>query len=116
MKRFILLIDTDDTVSKIELPGEAPDLSLLYDLIGCNLVESAPTMWENIILLVEESGWLYDDPKVNMIASFIYSGFPASAIAGKAVLCKLNKRRTDWIGFSEDDANFLKKVLTIREV
>lgn len=115
MKRFILLIDTDDTVSKIELPGQAPELSLLYDLIGCDLVESASTAWEDIILLVDESGWLRNAPKVNILASFIYAGFPANAIAGKAVLYKLNKRRTDWIGFSEDDANFFKEILTIEE-
>jgi hypothetical protein len=54
-------------------------------------------------MIVDESGWLKEDPVPNFKASLLYSGTPHS-IAGNAVLLKLNRRACDWKAFTFDEA------------
>ena len=74
----------------------------LYDLIGCDLVETV-SVDNDVLMIVDESGWLKDDPVPNFKASILYSDTPYS-IAGNAVLLKLDRRACDWKAFTFDEA------------
>jgi hypothetical protein len=58
-------------------------------------------------MIVDESGWLKDDPVPNFKASLLYSGTPHS-IAGNAVLLKLDRRACDWKALTYEEAVALR--------
>ena len=105
MGKFCVKIDTTGTVSVLECPE--PSLEFLYKEIGCELVEYVNVGHpdEKIIMLVDESGWLKDDPIPNLKASLLYSD-TTDSIAGNAVL--LRRNRCDWEAFSYPEAVLLK--------
>ena len=98
---YLVKISTDG-VTGLFKTKKTPELQQLYDLIGCDLVESV-RIDNDVLMLVDESGWLKDDPVPNFKASLLYSGTPHS-IAGNAVLLKLNRRACDWKALSYDEA------------
>ena len=98
---YLVKISTDG-VTGLFKTKKTPDLQQLYDLIGCDLVESV-RIDNDVLMLVDESGWLKDDPVPNFKASLLYSGTPHS-IAGNAVLLKLDRRACDWKALSYDEA------------
>jgi hypothetical protein len=100
-KYYLVRIDTDGTVGLFKTK-KTPELQQLYDLIGCDLVESV-RIDNDVLMLVDESGWLKEDPVPNFKASLLYSDMPHS-IAGNAVLLKLDRRACDWKAFTFDEA------------
>ena len=101
---YLVKISTDG-VTGLFKTKKTPELQQLYDLIGCDLVES---VWidNDVLMLVDESGWLKEDPVPNFKASLLYSGTPHS-IAGNAVLLKLDRRACDWKAFTLEEAEGL---------
>ena len=98
---YLVKISTDGTVG-LFTTKKTPELQQLYDLIGCDLVETV-RIDNDVLMIVDESGWLKDDPVPNFKASILYSDTPYS-IAGNAVLLKLDRRACDWKAFTFDEA------------
>lgn len=98
---YLVKISTDG-VTGLFKTKKTPELQQLYDLIGCDLVETV-RIDSDVLMIVDESGWLKDDPVPNFKASLLYSGTPHS-IAGNAVLLKLDRRACDWKAFTFDEA------------
>lgn len=98
---YLVKISTDGTVGLFKTK-KTPELQQLYDLIGCDCVETI-RLTKDVLMIVDESGWLKDDPVPNFKASLLYSGTPHS-IAGNAVLLKLNRRACDWKALTFDEA------------
>lgn len=98
---YLVKISTDGVVGLFKTK-KTPELHQLYDLIGCDCVETI-RIDNDVIMLVDESGWLKDEPVPNFKASLLYSGTPHS-IAGNAVLLKLDRRACDWKALSYDEA------------
>lgn len=98
---YLVKISTDGTVG-LFTTKKTPELQQLYDLIGCDCVETV-RIDSDVLMIVDESGWLKDDPVPNFKASLLYSGTPHS-IAGNAVLLKLNRRACDWKAFTYEEA------------
>jgi len=98
---YLVKISTDGTVGLFKTK-KTPELQQLYDLIGCDCVETI-RLTKDVLMIVDESGWLKDDPVPNFKASLLYSDTPHS-IAGNAVLLKLNRRACDWKAFTFDEA------------
>ncbi len=90
---YLVKISTNGTITVLPTK-KTPELQQLYDLIGCDCVETI-LITHDVLMLVDESGWLKDDPVPNFKASVLYSDTAAS-IAGNAVLLKLNRRACDW--------------------
>ena len=101
---YLVKISTDG-VTGLFKTKKTPDLQQLYDLIGCDLVESV-RIDNDVLMLVDESGWLKEDPVPNFKASLLYSGTTHS-IAGNAVLLKLDRRACDWKAFTLEEAEGL---------
>ena len=98
---YLVKISTDGTVGLFKTK-KTPELQQLYDLIGCDCVETI-RIAHDVLMLVDESGYLKDDPVPNFKASVLYSDTAAS-IAGNAVLLKLDRRACDWKALSYDEA------------
>lgn len=98
---YLVRISTNGTITVLPTK-KTPELQQLYDLIGCDCVETV-RISHDVLMLVDESGWLKEDPVPNFKASLLYSGTPHS-IAGNAVLLKLNRRACDWKAFTFDEA------------
>lgn len=98
---YLVKISTDG-VTGLFKTKKTPELQQLYDLIGCDLIETV-RIDNDVLMIVDESGWLKDDPVPNFKASILYSGTPHS-IAGNAVLLKLDRRACDWKAFTFDEA------------
>ena len=98
---YLVKISTDGTV-ELFITKKTPELQQLYDLIGCDLVETV-RIDNDVLMIVDEGGGLKEDPVPNFKASILYSGTPYS-IAGNAVLLKLNRRACDWKAFTFDEA------------
>lgn len=98
---YLVKISTNGVIKLIQTK-KTPELQQLYDLIGCDLVETV-RIDSDVLMIVDESGWLKDDPVPNFKASLLYSGTPHS-IAGNAVLLKLNRRACDWNALTFDEA------------
>lgn len=80
------VIKTDGTIVEVK-PKNGRDFQLkeMYELIGCDCIELVypnPTQ----VMVVDEEGWLRDNPIVNKKASAIY-GVP-EAIVGNVLVCK----------------------------
>lgn len=85
---FTLRIDTDNNIyvhkhDKIDL-----DLKYLQDnvngyieIVHCN-TDVLKTLFDNVLIVVDEEGLLKDSPQINKIASFLYGG----VIVGDVVL------------------------------
>lgn len=101
---YLVKISTDGTVGLFKTK-KTPELQQLYDLIGCDCVESV-RIDSDVRMIVDESGWLKDDPVPNFKASLLYSGTPHS-IAGNAVLLKRKRRACDWKAFTYEEAEGL---------
>lgn len=101
---YLVRISTDGTITVLPTK-KTPELQQLYDLIGCDCVETV-RITHDVIMLVDESGWLKEDPVPNFKASLLYSGTPHS-IAGNAVLLKINRRACDWKALSYEEAECL---------
>jgi len=99
---YLVKISTDGTIGLFKTK-KTPELQQLYDLIGCDLVETVWITYHDVLMLVDESGWLKENPVANFKASLLYSGTPES-IAGNAVLLKLNRKACDWEALTFDEA------------
>lgn len=104
MKYYVIKLDTDGSITTVETE-KAPGLKFLYEQIGCSLIESV-NLWDDYIMLVDEEGWLKENPVPNKNASYLYSVSPSS-IVGNAVVLK--RTRCDWKAFSETE---IKRALT----
>ena len=98
---YLVKISTDGVVGLFKTK-KTPELQQLHDLIGCDCIESV-YLKDEYLMIVDESGWLKDDPVPNFKASVLYSGTAAS-IAGNAVLLKLNRRACDWKALTYEEA------------
>lgn len=101
-EKYYLLVISDFGPITYYRTKKTPELQQLYDLIGCDLVETV-RIDNDVLMIVDESGWLKDDPVPNFKASLLYSGTPHS-IAGNAVLLKLDRRACDWKALTYDEA------------
>lgn len=101
---YLVKISTDGT-GGLFTTKKTPELQQLYDLIGCDCVETV-RIDNDVLMLVDESGWLKEEPVPNFKASLLYSGTPHS-IAGNAVLLKLDRRACDWKAFTLEEAEGL---------
>lgn len=88
--------------TEIVTTKKRPELQQLYDLIGCDCIENV-YLKNGYLMIVDESGWLKEDPVPNFNASILYSGTVAS-IAGIAVLLKLDRRSSDWKALTYEEA------------
>ena len=103
---YYLVKISEDGVTGLFKTKKTPELQQLYGLIGCDCVETV-RIDNDVIMIVDESGWLKEDPMPNFKASLLYSGTPHS-IAGNAVLLKLNRRACNWEALSYEEAVALK--------
>lgn len=82
------LLRTDGTQSVVQPKnGSCFQLQELHDLLGVNCVELVYLRDGKHILVVDESGWLKQDPELNVLASILYGG----DIVGNALFCKRNQ-------------------------
>ncbi len=98
---YLVKISTNGIVGLFQ-SKKTPELQHLYDLIGCDCVETV-RIDNDVLMLVDESGWLKEDPVPNFKASLLYSDTPHS-IAGNAVLLKLDRRACDWKALTYEEA------------
>lgn len=84
MTESYLRIDPSGEISWIQLDrvpheyvdGDGPDLDQIHAAIGCDCIEQVRTVFERIVLLVDESGRVKCPPqRHNEIASRLYYGF-----------------------------------------
>ena len=78
------LIDTNGKQTEV-FPADGENgftLEEVYALIGCEMVEVACTFESGEMMLVDEEGWLIDEPTINPVASLIYGDY----IAGNALV------------------------------
>lgn len=97
---YLVKISTNGVIKLIQTK-KTPELQQLYDLIGCDCIETV-YLKDNYLMIVDESGWLKDDPVPNFKASVLYSD--TAIIAGNAVLLKLNRRACDWKALTYEEA------------
>lgn len=106
MAYFTIQISKDGSFGV--LPAKKiPDLEYVHKFVDCDIVESVNLCGfdrDNIIMLVDEEGWLKPDPVINVTASLLYRGTPFD-IAGNALILKRN--RYDWEALTANECEYL---------
>lgn len=98
----------------VDLPDD-PDattewLYAVYDAIGCDCIEVANTLIRDLVLVLDESGKLWDgwETRINKIASILY-GSPFDPIVGDVILCR--RSGEDLIPITDQDLDRLCRCL-----
>lgn len=86
---FVIAIDSNGTITPLELKSRALDLKLLNKLVGGHIevvhpVPFGSALFDDVVILVDEDGIRKGRP-VNVLASSLYNGF--DPILGDVVLC-----------------------------
>jgi hypothetical protein len=90
----ILTIDTNGTITPIDLDTRTLDLKRLQTLVGgfIEVVHPVPfggPIFDDVVMIVDDEGKLKDKP-VNVLASALYNGY--DPIVGDVVLCCIDTR------------------------
>lgn len=89
-----LKINEDDALplfEELDLPDEPRAwLHACYDALGCSTIETAPTVLQGIVLVIDDEGKLWDgwQNRINKVASILY-GSDWDAIVGDAILARV---------------------------
>ena len=92
-------------------------LDTCYKEIGCDCIEcpTSAILPGHLQMIVDESGWLKDEPQINVIASWFYSKLHKDyLIAGTAIIARrgLNQDgEEDLISLTDQDITFLKNLI-----
>lgn len=90
-----LKINHDDAkppFESIDLPSEPRAfLHACYDAIGCDCIQTVPTVMRGVLLVIDDEGKLKDgwQNRVNKIASILY-GSSWDPIVGDAILARVD--------------------------
>ena len=92
-------------------------LNTCHREIGCTCIEMPQTMLNHrgLQLIVDESGLLKEDPKVNLLPWYLYSRcHPEALIVGTVLIGRLERvgeyRELDIVGLTDRDIEFLKEL------
>jgi len=106
MMKTGLLIKTNDEVSLIEFN----QLSDLYPIVGCNMIEVAyPKAWPGYVLLIDEEGKYKEKNNINIVGTLAYGRMPYDVIVGDMVVCR--KGLSDLEGLTSSDIKLLKEYI-----
>lgn len=84
--------DAKPTFEELELPDDVSEwLDACYRVIGCSLIETVPTVFRDIILVIDQEGKLYDGwhNRINTVASILY-GSEWDPIVGDAIIARVD--------------------------
>lgn len=94
----------------VDLPEESLAwLKSVYDQLNCDMIETVPTLFRDLILVVDETGKCYDnwEARINWIASKIY-GSNYDVIVGDALLCR--RYGSYIVGLTDTDINMIERI------
>ena len=77
-ERKFLLLKANGYVECISLPDDSDEwLDAVYSAIGCDMIEIVQSLIKDVVLIVDESGKLFDgwEKRINYIASQMYGGY-----------------------------------------
>lgn len=109
-------IHHDDSLPPLEiidLPEHSSAwLHAVYRAIDCECIEVANTVFRDLVLVLDESGKLWDgwENRVNVVASWLY-GNPFDPIVGDVILCR--RSGADLIPITERDLNRVCSALSL---
>lgn len=89
-----LKINQDDSklpFEELDLPADSMSwLDACHNAIGCTSIETVPTVFRGIILVIDEEGKLWDgwQNRINRVASILY-GSDWDPIVGDAILARV---------------------------
>lgn len=87
--------DSKPTFEELELPeGSRAWLDACYTALGCSIIQTAPTVFRGIVLVIDEEGKLWDgwQNRINKVASILY-GSDWDPIVGDAILARVDGER-----------------------
>ena len=90
-----LKINQDDAKPPFEelfFPGEPRAwLDACHNVLGCSIIQTAPTVLRGIVLVIDEEGKLWDgwQNRINKVASILY-GSARDPIVGDAILARVS--------------------------
>ena len=91
-------------------------LNTCHREIGCTCIEMPGTLLNHVglQLIVDESGLLKEDPKVNLLPWYWYSQFhPEAPIVGTVLIGRIERvgeyRELDIVGLTDRDIEYLKE-------
>lgn len=97
----------------IDLPEESTAwLHAVYRAIDCECIEVASTLIPDLVLVLDESGKLWDgwEGRINKIASILY-GSPIDPIVGDVILCR--RSGADLVPITDQDLDRLCRCLRL---
>lgn len=83
---------TKPTFEALDLPEDSwAWLDACYNAINCTTLATAPTVFEHIVLVIDDEGKLWDgwEDRINKIASILY-GTTWDSIVGDAILARVD--------------------------
>lgn len=84
--------DAKPTFEELDLPEESRAwLDACYNSLGCSTIQTAPTVLQGIVLVIDEEGKLWDgwQNRINKVASILY-GSDWDPIVGDAILARVD--------------------------
>ncbi len=101
--------DSKPTFEELYFPDEPRAwLDACYNALGCSTIETAPTVIRGIVLLIDESGKLWDGwhNRINKVASILY-GLDWDPIVGDAILARVDGENL--VPLTSDDVDRLRR-------
>lgn len=107
-----LKINEDDALplfEELDLPDEPRAwLDACYDALRCSTIQTAPTVFRSIVLVIDEEGKLWDgwQNRINKVASILY-GSSWDCIVGDAILARVDGENL--VPLTSEDLERLKR-------
>lgn len=101
--------DAKPAFEELDLPEDVSAwLDACYQVIGCSLIETAPTVFRDLILVIDQEGKLWDgwQNRINTVASILY-GSEWDPIVGDAILARVDGENL--VPLTSDDVDRLKR-------
>lgn len=84
--------DTKPTFEELDLPEESRAwLDACHNALGCSTIQTAPTVFRGIVLVIDDEGKLWDgwENRINKVATILY-GSDWDTIVGDAILARID--------------------------
>lgn len=104
--------DAKPTFEELELPDESRAwLDACYNALRCSTIQTAPTVLQGIVLVIDEEGKLWDgwQNRINMVASVLH-GCLWDPIVGDAILAGVDGENL--VSLTSDDVDRLIRYLS----
>lgn len=101
--------NTKPTFEELALPDEPRAwLDACHNVLGCSIIETAPTILRGVVLVIDEEAKLFDgwQNRINKAASILY-GSDFDLIVGDAILARVDGENLAQL--TSDDVDRLKR-------